>query len=98
MKTINMPELVTLKTGVSFKVLQVTGKAGLEMPLHYSTQEAVVIVQEGSALLKIDKKEHLLQTGNSFIIPARQHHSLLLKQEFKALVIMSEESDIEFVK
>lgn len=93
-----MPELVKLKTGESFKVLQVTGKADLEMPIHYCTQEAVVIVQEGSALLKIDKKEHLLQRGSFFIIPARKHHSLLLKQEFKALVIMPEESNIEFVK
>jgi len=98
MKTIDIPELVKLKTGVFLKVLQVTGKAGLEMPLHYSTEEAVVIVQEGSSLLKIDKKEHLLQAGNSFIIPAGQHHSLLLKQDFKALVIMPEKSNIEFVK
>ncbi|HBG87167.1 MAG TPA: cupin [Marinilabiliaceae bacterium] len=91
-------ELVQLQTGASFKVLQVSGKAGLEMPLHYSTQEAVVIVLEGSALLLIDKTEHLLLAGRSFIIPARQHHSLQLKQDFKALVIMAEESDIEFVK
>lgn len=97
MKTINIPELVKLKTGLFFKVLQVTGRAGLEMPIHYSTQEAVVIVQEGSALLKIDNKEHLLQAGSSFIIPSGQHHSLQLKQDFKALVIMSEKSNIEFV-
>ena len=58
MKTINMPELVTLKAGASLKVLQVTGQADTQMPLHYSTKEAVVIVQEGSALLKIDEKEH----------------------------------------
>ncbi|HEY5534849.1 MAG TPA: cupin domain-containing protein [Ignavibacteria bacterium] len=98
MKTINKPELVSLKTGASFKVLKVTGQAGMHMPLHYSTKEAVLIVQGGSALLNIDEKEHLLQAGDSFIIPARQNHNLSLKSEFKALVIMSLDSNIEFVK
>jgi len=97
MKTIIKPELVSLKTGALFKVLKVTGQSGMQMPLHYSTKEAVLIVQEGSALLKIDEKEHLLQTGSSFIIPARQNHSLSLKTEFKALVVMSNDSNIEFV-
>jgi quercetin dioxygenase-like cupin family protein len=64
MKTANKPELITLKTGVLLTVLKVTGQAGMQMPLHYSTKEAVLIVQEGSA----------------------------------ALVIMSLDSNIEFVK
>jgi len=97
MKTINMPELVTLEKGALFKVLQVTGQGGMQMPLHYSTKEAVVIVLEGSAQLKIDEKEHLLQAGGNFIIPARQNHSLSLKTGFKALVIMPLDSNIEFV-
>jgi len=98
MKTLNKPELVSLKTGASFKVLKVTGHTGMQMPLHYSTKEAVLIVQEGSALLKIEEKEHLVQAGDSFIIPASQSHYLSLKSEFKALVIMSLDSNIEFVK
>jgi quercetin dioxygenase-like cupin family protein len=98
METSNKPELVLLKTGASFKVLKVTGQSGTQMPLHYSTKEAVLIVHEGSALLQIEEKEHLLQAGDSFIIPARQSHYLSLKSEFKALVIMSLDSNIEFVK
>jgi quercetin dioxygenase-like cupin family protein len=92
-----MPELITLQTGASNKVLQVTGQAGISMPLHYSTREAVVIVLEGSAILIIDNKENLLEKGTAFIIPARQKHSLTLKTEFKALVIMAHDSVIEFV-
>lgn len=42
MRTINKPELVSLKRGALFKVLKVTGKAGMQMPLHYSTKEAVL--------------------------------------------------------
>ena len=98
MKTSNKPELVTLKTGESFKVLQVTGQAGMSMPLHYSTKEAVVIIQEGFAQLKIDEIKHMLQEGSTFIIPAHQNHTLSVKAKFKALVIMSKDSDIEFVQ
>ena len=89
--------MVSLDTGASFKVLKVTGQAGMQMPLHHSTGEAVLIVQEGGALLKIDESEHLLQAGDSFIIPAGQNHNLSLKSEFKALVIMSLDSKVEFV-
>ena len=69
MNTQNIPKLITLKTGESFKVYQVTGHAGMKMPLHYSTKEAVVIVQEGFAQLKIDEIKHMLQEGSTFIIP-----------------------------
>lgn len=89
--------MITLLTGASNKVLQVTGQAGISMPLHYSTQEAVIIVLEGSAVLIIDEKENLLEKGSAFIIPARQEHSLSLKAEFKALVVMAHDSVIEFV-
>ncbi len=96
MNTQDLPKLVTLKTGNSFKIYEVTGRAGLEMPLHYATGEAVVMVQDGSAVLSIDGKEHVLEKGSSFIIPAGKEHSLLLKSEFKSLVIMKLDSDIEF--
>lgn len=89
--------MITLQTGVSNKVLQVTGRAGISMPLHYSTEEAVLIVLEGSAVLIIDGKENLLEKGSAFIIPARQKHSLTLKNEFKALVVIAHDSVIEFV-
>jgi quercetin dioxygenase-like cupin family protein len=53
MKTSNKPEFVSIITGASFKVLKVTGQSGMQMPLHYSTKEAVLIVQEGSALFNL---------------------------------------------
>jgi quercetin dioxygenase-like cupin family protein len=97
MEKLNKPELVKLSTGESLKVLQVTGQEGMLMPLHHSTGEAVVIVLEGSAVLKIDENEHLLQEGGAFIIPANQNHSLTLHAKFKALVVMPRDSNIEFV-
>ena len=96
MKTSDKPELVVFQTGESFKVLQVKGKAEMIMPLHYSTMEAVIVVLAGSAILAIDHNKYLLQEGNSFVIPARQKHTLSLKAEFKALVVMPKDSMIEF--
>lgn len=98
MNTQNIPKLVTAKTGASFKIFEVTGRAGMEMPLHYSTKEAVVIVQEGNALLDIDEQKVRLEKNDCFIIQAHKNHSLLLETEFKSLVIMALDSDIEFVK
>lgn len=98
MNTQNIPQLAMLKSGESLKIYQVTGHAGMKMPLHYSTKEAVVIVQEGYAKLKIDEIKHILQEGSSFIIPARQNHTLSVKTKFKALIIMSQDSTIEFTE
>jgi quercetin dioxygenase-like cupin family protein len=98
MNSQNIPKLVTLRTGESFKVYQVTGHAGMKMPLHYSTKEAVVIIQEGFAQLKINDIKHILQEGGTFIIPAHQNYTLSLKTKFKALGIMSLDSNIEFVQ
>lgn len=97
METLDKPRLVPLTSGETVKVFQVTGQAGMQMPLHYSTREAVVIVQEGSAVLTMDEKEHVLQPGNVLVIPARRNHCLYLTTGFQALVLMPIDSNIEFV-
>ena len=97
MDTSQRPAVSVVKTGKTFKVYGVTGKAGMEMPLHYSSKEAVVIIQEGAAVLSIDENKHSLYAGDTFVIPGRQNHSLLLKAEFKAIVVMPLDSVIEFV-
>lgn len=91
-----IPVLCILKTGEIFKVYEVTGQAEMAMPAHHSTKEAVVIVKEGTAILNIQENKHLLEKGDVFIIPAKQSHSLELKTEFKAIVIMENDSNIKF--
>ena len=66
------------------------------MPPHYATQEAVVIVQQGTALLSLLHKEHTLTKGDHFIIPARVSHSLMLKTDFEAIAVMLTDTAIEF--
>jgi quercetin dioxygenase-like cupin family protein len=96
MKAIRKPQLTPLGKGVSIKTLQVTGLSGMIMPPHHSTKEAVIVVLEGQALLKMPGSKHLLKEGFSFIIPAGEEHTLTIQQDFKAIAIMAVDSEINF--
>ncbi len=61
MEVKNKPELTHLTLGDTFKVLLVKGLTGMKMPPHHSTQEAVIVVQKGEALLQLPDGEHLLK-------------------------------------
>ncbi len=90
------PSLKPLQTGREFQTFVVTGKAGMQMPPHISTKEAVVIVRKGEAILKMDDHEHKLTAGEVFIIPGSKIHSLSLNRDFNAIVLMARDSRIEF--
>ena len=98
METLNQPELSLLEKGSALKTLQVSALAGMIMPLHHATKETVIVVQEGTGLLKMPTIEHVLDKGKCVIIPALVDHTLEIKTDFKALVIMALDSDIEFHK
>jgi quercetin dioxygenase-like cupin family protein len=90
------PQLAPLHAGDEFKVLEVTGEAGADMPLHYCTSEAVINVQEGRAILTIDDKEKELLRGTTILLPANKVHSLKVTEALKAFVVMAKEADIKF--
>ncbi|SHJ10681.1 cupin domain-containing protein [Pseudozobellia thermophila] len=97
MKLLERPELTPLQMGGSMKIIQIEGRAGMRMPPHYSSQEAVLLVQQGLALLGMPDSEHKLRPGDTFIIPAKKEHTLIIKQDFKALAIMGLKSEINFI-
>lgn len=90
------PQLAPLHSGDQFKVLEVTGDAGADMPLHYCTSEAVINVQEGRAILTIDDKEKELFRGTVILLPANKVHSLKITENLKAFVVMAKEAAIKF--
>jgi quercetin dioxygenase-like cupin family protein len=98
METMKKPQLETHREGKSLKVLRVTGKMGIHMPEHHSTQEVVIVAQCGSAVLCVDGKELNLSQGDVIVIPAGTTHSLTAKNSFQALAIMNVESSIIFEK
>ena len=91
------PELRPLQKGHSMKTLQVKGRAGMTMPSHHSTKEAVIVVQEGEALLKMPESDHLLKKGSTFIIPAGMKHTLTVHNDFQAIAIMAVDSEINYI-
>jgi quercetin dioxygenase-like cupin family protein len=91
-----MPELTHLQVGENLKILQIKALAGMGMPQHHSTHEAVIVVQEGEAILKTKETDHYLKKGTSLLIPAGMEHSLRILKEFKAIAIMAKNSNINF--
>lgn len=91
------PEMIVSKIGEQFKLLKVTGLKGMEMPSHISTNEAVIVVLKGEALLRLTDREIYLKTNDSTIIPAREPHTLTITENFQANVIMGINSEIKFV-
>jgi quercetin dioxygenase-like cupin family protein len=96
MKSNDNPKMTRLDLGNTFKVLQVTGSAGMNMPEHVSTKEAVIIVQQGTAIIKLKGIDHVLELNKSFVVPAGQKHELKITEDFQAVVIMEKESEIKF--
>lgn len=97
MDTHKKPEMSLSQIGSKFKVLKVTGEKGMQMPSHFSTKEAVIVVLQGEAILNLmDKKIHL-KPHESAIIPAGEPHTLELKSTFQADVVMEIESEIQFM-
>lgn len=94
----NKPEMKPIVQGETFKTLQVSAKGGMVMPTHYTTKEAVIVVQEGEAILKTPEGNHEFKPGTTFVIPEKMAHSLEVKKDFKAVVTMAIDSEIEFQK
>ena len=96
METKNKPEMTPLKSGENFKTLNITAKAGMTMPMHHSTKEAVIVVLKGEAILSMPDHNHKLSEGDTFIIPKMVSHSLKVNADFHAIAIMEVSSAIEF--
>lgn len=96
MEIVNRPELTHLLVGDSLKTMQIKAMAGMGMPTHHNTHEAVIIVQEGRALLKTKDTEYILEKGSSFLIPAYTEHKLEILKNLKAVAIMAIDSNIHF--
>jgi quercetin dioxygenase-like cupin family protein len=92
------PQMSISQKGEKYKVLKVSGNPQNKMPLHIATGEAVIFIEKGEALLGISDKEITLKAGDSQIIPAMQPHTLLIKDNFQAIVIMGIESEIKFIE
>ncbi|MFS4418045.1 cupin domain-containing protein [Maribacter sp. 2307ULW6-5] len=97
MNVLETPTLNPLKMGQQMKLMTITGRAGMRMPPHHGTSEAVIIVEEGTALLTMPEGNVPLKKGDTFIIPTKKEHTLKIISDFMALAIMAATSKINFI-
>ena len=62
-----------------------------ELSEHSAPYDALVLVLEGKAQIFINKKEYIVSTGESIIMPANIPHSVKAPESFKMLLIMIKE-------
>ncbi len=96
MGNIKTPTLTVLNQGKDFKVFQVTGLAGMVMLNHHSTTEAIIVVEQGRAVLNLNGDKHQLKMGDVFVIPAGEAHSLTIVNDFMAKAVMALDAEIKF--
>lgn len=96
METAERPHLTVYQKGKTFKVLEVTGSKGMSMPEHFCTGEAVLVVQHGSAVLRMKGEEYPLKQQDALVIPKGEKHSLVIGEDFRSHVIMEVDAEIKF--
>ena len=79
-----------------YKVVEVEFTAGHSMPRHVATSDAFLIVESGKALLIFEKETVELSGGSTQPIPAHEEHMLKIIDDFKAYIVMGNESKINF--
>ena len=89
-------ETKQLTENPAYKVLQVALAAGEEMPRHFATSDAFIIVEQGEAVVFFTDQEVSLHAGSTLAIPATKPHTLVVKQDFRSNVILAGGSRIQF--
>jgi quercetin dioxygenase-like cupin family protein len=86
-----------IETNDHYKILKVELPAGTNMPRHFATSDAFVIVESGNALFICKGETCELKKGSNFSIPARELHILKVIEDFKAYIVLANDALITFV-
>ncbi|MHC2993538.1 hypothetical protein OB13_18855 [Pontibacter sp. HJ8] len=90
-------EMKEIHANASYKVLTVSLAKGEEMPRHYATSDACLVIREGKGMLKLQEREVVLEAGATLVIPANEPHSLQIQENFAATVILAAGAQINFL-
>lgn len=87
-----------LQTNDHYKVVKVELPAGANMPRHFVTSDAFIIVESGNALLIYKGEVHELKPGSNLSIPANESHLLKIITDFKAFIILANDALISNIE
>jgi len=79
-----------------YKILKVELSAGTNMPRHFATSDAYVIVESGNALFICEGETCELKKGSNLSIPANEPHLLKVIEDFNAYIILANDAQITF--
>lgn len=88
--------MVELVENNHYKVIQVELPAGTNMPRHFATSDAFVIVENGSALLIYRGETCELSAGMHLCISSHEEHILKVVEDFKALIVLARNAVITY--
>ncbi len=91
----NELQLKLLGDSGELKLFQATSRSESILSNHISTGDAVIIVEEGSAVLVMDGNEQVLKKGDFAIVRKNKEHSLKAQPDFRAKIAMSNNAEIE---
>lgn len=86
-----MPGQIVSKTLAQNKAVSITLFAfdqGEEISSHESSGDAMVTVLEGRGMLTVDGKEHMVQAGETLVMPAWKPHAVFAPEPFKMLLVV----------
>lgn len=61
---------------------------GEEISSHSSDGDAMVVALDGVAKITIDNAEHILNAGETIVMPAKKPHAVFAQEKFKMLLIV----------
>lgn len=82
---------VVSKTLAQNKAVSITVFAfdkGEEIGTHDSDGDAMVTVLEGTGMFTVDGKEHIVNEGETLIMPAKKPHAVFASEAFKMLLVV----------
>lgn len=85
-----------IETNDHYKVLKVELSAGTNMPRHFATSDAYVIVESGNALFICKSETCELKKGSNLSFPAHVPHILKVIEDFKAYIVLANDAQISF--
>lgn len=94
MKKVSHPNVKLLAKGQKFNAKEMEAKSGALLPKHTASIESVLIVLEGTCILELEGSDHILNKGDSFVVPPGIKHQIRVINDFKAVHVMT--NDIQF--
>ena len=104
LKNISKKEVLNLKEEVAYQDGQIVSKTlaqndavsvtlfsfakGEEISTHDSDGDAMATVLEGTGQFTVDGRIHLLNAGETLVMPAKKPHAVFAKEQFKMLLVV----------